>query len=101
MVNCRINPDRKLSTLHLWDHGWDIDDICFALMNSHQSLYHWHQIFAEHDNVIKPVSQLLGPKHIISHAVLTTIYTIYTKDSDLYLDELCTLLAVEYEIIVF
>jgi transposase len=100
MVNCRISLDRKLCALHLWDHGWDIEDICFALMISCRSLYHWRQIFAEHGNVIRPVSRLLGPKHIINRAVLTAIHTIYTEDSNLYLDELCTLLAAEHGIIV-
>ena len=100
MVNCRIGPDRKLCALHLWDHGWEIEDICFALMISRRSLYHWRQIFAEHGStsVTRPASRLLGPKHIINRTVLT--HTIYTEDSDLYLDELCTLLAAEHGIIV-
>src|ERR1700683_596856 len=90
MVNCTISPDRKLCALHLWDHGWEIEDICFALMISRRSLYCWRQIFAEHGSVTRPASPLVGPKHIINRSVLTTIHTIYAEDSDLYLDELCT-----------
>ena len=47
MVNCRISPDRKLCALNLWDHGWEIEDICFAMMISRSSLYRWRRIFAE------------------------------------------------------
>ena len=100
MVNCRISPDRKLCALHLWDHGWETEDICFALLISRRSLYRWRQIFAEHGSVTKPASPIIGAKRIINRAVLTAIHTIYTEDSDLYLDELCTLLAAEHGIIV-
>jgi transposase len=100
MVNCRISPDRKLCALHLWDHGWEIEDICFALLISRRSLYRWRQIFAEHGSVTRPASPLIGAKRIINRAVLTAIHTIYAEDSDLYLDELCTLLAAEHGIIV-
>ena len=69
-------------------------------MISHQSLYRWHQIFAEHGSVTRPASPLIGAKRIINRAVLTAIHTIYAEDSDLYLDELCTLLAAEHGIII-
>lgn len=42
----------------------------------------------------------MGAKRIINCAVLTAIHTIYAEDSDLYLDELCTLLAAEHGIVV-
>jgi transposase len=100
MVNCRISPDRKLCALHLWDHGWEIEDICFALLISRRSLYRWRQIFAEHGSVTRPASPIIGAKRIINRAVLTAIHTIYTEDSDLYLDELRTLLAAEHGIFI-
>jgi transposase len=100
MVNCRISPDRKLCALNLWDHGWEIEDICFALMISRSSLYRWRQIFAEHGSVTRPQTSIIGPKRIINRAVLTAIQDIYKEDSDLYLDELCILLAADHQITV-
>jgi transposase len=100
MVNCRISPDRKLCALNLWDHGWEIEDICFAMMISRSSLYRWRQIFAEYGSVTCPQTSIIGPKRIINRAVLTAIQDIYKEDSDLYLDELCILLAADHQIIV-
>ena len=39
-------------------------------------------------------------QQIIIRAVLTAIYEIYSKDFDLYLNELCTLLVVQHVIII-
>jgi hypothetical protein len=64
------------------------------------SLYSWCQIFAEHGSVTRPMSQFLRPKCIINCTVLTAIHMIYTEDSDVYLNELCTLLATEHGVIV-
>lgn len=100
MVGCRISPDRKLCALNLWDHGWEIEDICFAMMISRSSLFRWRRIFAEHGSVTRPQVSIMGPKRIINRAVLTAIQDIYQEDSDLYFDELCTLLAAEHRIFV-
>ena len=96
MVGCWISPDRKLCALNLWDHGWEIEDICFAMMISCSSLFHWWRIFAEHGSVTHPQVSIMGLKQIINRAVLTAIQDIYQEDSDLCLDELCTLLAAEH-----
>ena len=98
MVNCKISPDRKLCALRLWEHGWTIEDICFALRISWSSLYHWQHIFDERGTVTQPPSNIIGHPRLINHAVLTTVHTIYEEDSDLYLDELITLLAVEHQV---
>jgi transposase len=100
MVNCRISPDRKACALNLWDLGWEIEDICFAQSVSRSSLYRWRNIFVEHGNVNRPPSPLVGRTRIITRAVLTAVRTIYEEEPDLYLDELCTFLTVEHNIIV-
>lgn len=100
MVNRKISTDMKECGLRLWDCGWDIQDICFALHVSQSSLYRWRRIFAEHGSVNRPPSPITGRKRLINRAVLTAIHTIYSEDSDLYLDELCTLLAIQHDIIV-
>ena len=64
------------------------------------SLFCWPQIFAEHGSVTHPQVSIMGPKWIIHRAVFTAIQDIYQEDSDLYLDELCTLLAAEHQIFV-
>lgn len=100
MVNCRISPDRKHCALDLWNRGWDTLDICDALSVSRASLYQWEVIFLEHGNVIRPPSPLIGRTRIIARAALTAIQTLYEEESDIYLDELCTFLALEHNIFV-
>ena len=100
MVNCRISPDRKYCALDLWNRGWDTIDICNALSVSRASLYRWQAIFEEHGNVIRPKSPLIGRTRILVRATLTAIHTLYEQESDLYLDELVTFLAIEHSIIV-
>lgn len=100
MVNCRISPDRKACALNLWNSGWEIEDICFALSVSRSSIYRWQNIFEEHGNVIRPPSPLVGRTRIITRAVLTAVRTLYEEEPDLYLDELCTFLAIEHDIFV-
>lgn len=100
MVNCCISPDRKYCALDLWNHGWDTLEICDALCVSRASLYHWEAIFWEHGNVIRPPSPLIGRTRIIAQATLTAIHTLYKRESDLYLNELVTFLAIEHSIIV-
>jgi len=100
MVNCRISPDRKYCALDLWNRGWDTLDICDALSVSRASLYRWEAIFLEHENVIWPPSPLIRRTRIIARAALTAIQTLYKEESDIYLDELCTFLALEHNIFV-
>jgi len=100
MVNCHISPDRKYCALNLWNRGWDTIDICDALSVSRASLYRWQAIFQEHGNVIWPKSPLIGRTRILVRAILTAIHTLYEQESDLYLDELVTFLAIEHSIII-
>ena len=59
----------KLCTLNLWDHGWEIEDICFAMIISRSSLFCWWRIFAEHGSVTCPQVSIMGPKRIINRVV--------------------------------
>ena len=45
MVNRRIRNDLKATALRLWDHGWELKDICEALRVSES--YRWRRIFEE------------------------------------------------------
>lgn len=45
-------------------------------------------------------SPLIGRTRIIAQATLTAIHTLYKQESDLYLNELVTFLAIEHSIIV-
>lgn len=100
MTYRHISPDLKDCAPCLWNSSWDLEDVCFALGISQRSLFRWQQIFKEHGSVMRPPSPLIGRQRVITRAVLTAIYEIYSEDSDLYLDELCTLLAVQHDIIV-
>ncbi|KIM76786.1 hypothetical protein PILCRDRAFT_44277, partial [Piloderma croceum F 1598] len=100
MVNRRISPDMKYCALDLWHRGWTVDDICDTLSVSRASLYRWDAIFEEHGHVIRPPSPLVGRTRIITRAVLTAIHTLYEQEPNLYLDELCTFLAVQHNLIV-
>ena len=100
MVNCRISPDCKYCALDLWNCGWDTINICDALSVSRASLYCWQAIFEEHGNVIWPKSPLIRRTRILVWATLTALHTLYEQESNLYLDELVTFLAVEHGIIV-
>jgi len=83
MVNCRISPDRKLCALNLWDHGWEIEDICFAMMISRSSLYRWWWIFAEqvivtvidHADAYSNAHELQGQPKITKGSTLDWIHS--------------------------
>ena len=98
MVNRPIPKDLKQHALTLWNQGWDIEDICDALGVSWSSCYHWRKIFKEHGEVNCPPSPLIGWTWKITHAILNSIIELYTKDSDLFLDEVCTWLAVKHQV---
>ena len=100
MVNCRISPDRKACALNLWNLGWKVEDICFALSVSRSNIYRWYNIFEEHGNVIRPPSPLIGRTCVITQAVLTAVRSIYEQEPDIFLDEMCTFLAIEHDLIV-
>ena len=100
MPNRRISSDLKECALRLWDLGWDLEDICFAFGVSSRSCYRWWQILEVHGNVNRPCSPLRGCTRTITRALLTSIETLFIDDSDLYLDEICTWLAVEHDITI-
>ncbi|KAG1738919.1 Homeodomain-like protein, partial [Suillus paluster] len=100
MVNRRISEDIKQCALRLWNHGWDVQDICEALGISQSSCYRWRRIFEELGTVKKPPSPLIGRTRIITRALLTAVEDLFAEDSDLFLDEVCTWLAGQHNIII-
>ncbi|KAF9224711.1 hypothetical protein BS17DRAFT_702405 [Gyrodon lividus] len=100
MGNRRISSDLKACALRLWEHGWDVEDICKALGVSRSSCYCWRSIFEEYGMVTRPPSPLVGCTRIITRALLTATEDLYAQDSDLYLGEVCTWLAVEHDIMI-
>src|SRR6202453_2632201 len=100
MGNRRISADVKECALRLWDFGWELEDICWALMVSRRSIYRWRLIFEEYGSVKRPPSPLLGPTRILTRALITACQTLYESDSDLYLDEVVTWLAITHDIVI-
>ncbi|KAG2126955.1 hypothetical protein DEU56DRAFT_689232, partial [Suillus clintonianus] len=104
MVNRRISNDLKDCALRLWNHGWELADICEAFGVSERrglrSCYRWRRIFEECGTATKPPSPLTGRTRTITRALLTAIEDLFTVDSDLFLDEVCTWLAVGHDIVV-
>jgi transposase len=100
MGNRRISSDIKQCALRLWDSGWELEDVCFALMVSRASIYRWQAIFEQYGNVNRPPSPLIGPTRILTRALVTACQTLYESDSDLYLDEVITWLALTHDIII-
>jgi transposase len=77
-----------------------LEDITEALGMSGRSCYHWRRIFEEFGTVVRPPSPLTGRTQTITRTLLTAIEDIFTVDSDLFLDEVCTWLAAEHDITV-
>ena len=98
MPNHRISPDLKECALCLWEIGWSIEDICFVLGVSRSSLYRWRAIFDDLGTVTRPPSPLRGPTQILTHALLTACQDLFAQDSDLYIDEVITWLALVHNI---
>ncbi|KIK92656.1 hypothetical protein PAXRUDRAFT_34422 [Paxillus rubicundulus Ve08.2h10] len=69
MVNRRISKDLKECALTLWNHGWDLEDICEALSVSRSSCYQWREIFEEFGAVKRQPS----PLHNITITPLTLL----------------------------
>ena len=100
MGNQCISADIKECALRLWDIGWELEDICWALMVSCQSIYRWQAIFVKHGSVNRPPSPIIGPTCILTCALLTACQTLYESDSDLYLNEIVTWLALTHDIVI-
>ncbi|KAG2752908.1 hypothetical protein P692DRAFT_20829810 [Suillus brevipes Sb2] len=90
MVNRRISQDVKEHALTLWDHGWEVEDICEVLGVSRASCFRWRHMFDELGTVARPPSPLVGRTRIITRALMTAIEDLFTEESDLFLDEICT-----------
>ncbi|KAF9225793.1 hypothetical protein BS17DRAFT_699205 [Gyrodon lividus] len=100
MVYWRISSNMSKCAIQLWDLGWELGDICFALGMSSHSCYHWQKILVEHCSVIRPPNPLTGQAQIVMRAILTAMEGLFHEEPDFYLDELCTWLAVEHNIII-
>ena len=98
MVYRQISNDLKECALRLWNHGWDLEDISVALGVSRSSCYRWQKILEEHGVVNRPPSPLVGRTRTITRAILGAIEDLYLQESDLFLDEICTWLAIEHHI---
>ncbi|KAG2085194.1 uncharacterized protein F5147DRAFT_748740 [Suillus discolor] len=90
----------KECALRLWDHGWELEDICEAFGVSQRSCYRWRQIFEECGTATKPPSPLTGHTRTIMQALLMAVKDLFAEDSDLFLDEVCTWLTIEHNITV-
>jgi transposase len=100
MGNRRISPDMKFCALRLWNSGWTVDDIIETLRISRSSIYRWQNILLKHGDVVWPRSPLIGRTRIIARAVLRATQDLYAEESDLYLDEIVTWLALEHDVAV-
>lgn len=98
MPNRRISSDLKQCALRLWNHGWELEEISFALGVSSRSCFRWRKNLEAHGSVDRPRSPLRGRARTITRVLLTSIETLFPKDPDLFLDELCTWLAVQHNI---
>ncbi|KAG1717837.1 uncharacterized protein EDB91DRAFT_1008356, partial [Suillus paluster] len=78
----------------------ELEDISEALGISGRSCYCWRRIFQEFGAATRPPSPLTGRTRAITRALLTAVEDIFAVDSDLFLDEICTWLAVGHDIIV-
>ncbi|THU93491.1 hypothetical protein K435DRAFT_613236, partial [Dendrothele bispora CBS 962.96] len=100
MVNRRISSDLKEAALRMWEHGWEMPDICAALVVSPRSMYRWRALFDELGSVTKPPSVLRGRPRIIGMLALQACRDIYACNSDTYLDELQWYLGIEHDIAI-
>ncbi|KAG2737687.1 hypothetical protein P692DRAFT_201661930, partial [Suillus brevipes Sb2] len=100
MVNRQISKDLKECALTLWDHGWEVEDICEVLGISRASCFHWRNLFEELGTVARPPSPLVGHTRIITRALMMAVEDLFAEESDLFLDEICTWLAVEHDITI-
>jgi len=99
MGNRKISSDLKECALRLWNTGWDVEDIHNALGVSRASIYRWETIFAEFGTVNRPPSPIRGQElRILTRALMTVCEELFAEESDLYLDELATWLALTQDI---
>ena len=101
MGNCHISKDVKQIALKLWNQGWETEDICDILDISCASLYRWQAIFEEHGSIIHPPSPLKGQgTRILTRALIQACQDLFSRESDLYLNEVVAWLALEHDIVI-
>ncbi|OJA16350.1 hypothetical protein AZE42_13695 [Rhizopogon vesiculosus] len=62
-------------------------------------IYRWETVFAEFGTVNRPPSPICGQElRILTRALMTACEELFAKESDLYLDELATWLALTHDI---
>ncbi|KAG1866757.1 hypothetical protein F4604DRAFT_1585545, partial [Suillus subluteus] len=89
----------KECVLNLWNTGWEIKDIRDALGVSCASIYHWEAVFAEHGAINHPPLSIRGQQLCILACALMMAYeALFAEESDLYLDEVVTWLALTHDI---
>ncbi|KAI6015312.1 hypothetical protein F5J12DRAFT_890647 [Pisolithus orientalis] len=96
----RISNDLKECALRLWNSGWELEDVCAALGVLPRSCYHWQSIMERDGAVERPPSPLRGRARTTTRAVLNAMEDLLMEDSDLFLDELSTWLAVGHDITI-
>ena len=101
MGNHHISKDVKQIALKLWNQGWEAEDICDILDISCASLYQWQVIFEEHGSVIRPPSPLKSQgTRILTRALIQACQDLFSRESDLYLNEVIAWLALEHDIVI-
>ena len=101
MGNRRISEDVKKIALKLWNQGWETEDITDILGISCASLYRWQAIFEEHGSVIRPPSPLKGQgTRILTRTLIQACQDLFSRESDLYLDEVVAWLALKHDIVI-
>jgi transposase len=100
VVNRRISEDLKECALRLWNHGWDVEDVCEAFGVSRSSCYRWRQILEEYDAIKRPPSPLTGLTRTVTRVLLSAIQDLFAVDADLPLDEVSTWLVLEHNTII-
>ncbi|KAF9257701.1 hypothetical protein L218DRAFT_975135 [Marasmius fiardii PR-910] len=76
----------------MWQHGWDLGDICTAMA--------WKKLLEELGTVTRPPSMLCGHPCIIALAALQACQEVYDQNPDTYLDELQWYLAIHQDIAI-
>ncbi|THV06429.1 hypothetical protein K435DRAFT_960414 [Dendrothele bispora CBS 962.96] len=100
MVNRRISSDLKEAAIRMWEHGWELSDICAALIVSPRSMYRWRALFDELGRVTKPPSVLRGRPRIIGSLAIQACRDVYSRNPDTYLKELQWYLAIHHDLAI-
>ena len=94
------SPGQRECAIRLYQAGWDLTDILFAVGCSQASFYHWLKLFEDAGTANKPMSPLRGCPRIIGLAAFTACKELFAHSPDTYLDELQWFLAIEHDIAI-